>query len=278
RVRAGRRVDRLPRRRAHRRGRVLAAGRLRRDPGEVGQQQPVHVGALHRPAAEPDARSPARDRELHRGVDLRRAAGRRLARQPGSQRHALPAARGSVMRTAVVLGAAIVAAAAGAMPVRAQPVDVAAQIKLVEIQPAEMDRSTWKERRRDAARKLGQSKDKRAVAVLIKLAETETFDIIGEIAIEGLGNLGDAAAAPTLQRILADPARDKSQRDLAKKALGKLGTAAESGTGAGATGAGGRTGAAGAGATGAGAGTTGAGAAGAGATGAGATATAPADR
>src|SRR6185503_11620698 len=269
RVRAGRRVDRLPRRRAHRRGRVLAAGRLRRDPGEVGQQQPVHVGALHRPAAEPDARSPARDRELHRGVDLRRAAGRRLARQPGSQRHALPAARGSVMRTAVVLGAAIVAAAAGAMPVRAQPVDVAAQIKLVEAQPADMDRSTWKERRRDAARKLGQSKDKRAVPVLIKLAETETFDIIGEIAIEALGNLGDSAAAPTLQKILADPARDKSQRDLAKKALGKLGTDAVGATGAAkappaGTGARAPTSA---GAT--GTGTTGAGATGTGATGAG---------
>ena len=175
------------------------------------------------------------------------------------------------MRTAVVLGAALVAAAVGAAPAHGQPVDVAAQIKLVETQPADMDRSTWKERRRDAARKLGQSKDKRAVPVLIKLAETETFDIIGEIAIEGLGNLGDGAAAPTLQRILADPARDKAQRDLAKKALAKLGTDPGSGaakapppgngrtpTGTGATG----TGATGAGAAGTGTGTS-AGAAGA---------------
>jgi len=84
------------------------------------------------------------------------------------------------------------------------PADVPAQIKLVETQPADMDRSTWKERRRDAARKLGQSKDRRAVAVLIRLAETETFDIIGEIAIEGLGNLGDPAAVPTLQKIAAE--------------------------------------------------------------------------
>jgi hypothetical protein len=128
------------------------------------------------------------------------------------------------MRRAVVLGAALIAAGLGAAPVRAQPVDVAAQIKLIDTQPADMDRSTWKERRRDAARKLGQSKDRRAVPVLIKLAETETFDIIGEIAIEALGNLGDGAAVPTLQRILADPARDKNQRDLAKKALAKLGT------------------------------------------------------
>lgn len=126
--------------------------------------------------------------------------------------HAVGAAIGAAI---VMLGAAPAA--------RAQPSDTAAQIKLIENQPADMDRATWKERRRDAARKLGQSKDRRAVPVLIKLAETETFDIIGEIAIEGLGNLGDGAAAPTLQKIAADPARDKAQRDLARKALAKLG-------------------------------------------------------
>jgi hypothetical protein len=142
------------------------------------------------------------------------------------------------MRRAGVLGAALVAAAVSVAPVQAQPADVAAQIKLVETQPADIDRSTWKERRRDAARKLGQSKDRRAVPVLIKLAETETFDIIGEIAIEGLGNLGDPAAGPILQRIAADPARDRSQRDLAKKALGKLGTEPIGGARAPATGAG----------------------------------------
>ncbi|HEY5934673.1 MAG TPA: HEAT repeat domain-containing protein [Kofleriaceae bacterium] len=109
-----------------------------------------------------------------------------------------------------------------AAPVAAQPADVPALIKLVETQPADMDKSTWKEKRRDAARKLSQSKDKRAVPALVKLAETETFDIVGEIAIEGLGNIGDPAAAPVLQKIAADPKRDKAQRDLARKALGKL--------------------------------------------------------
>src|SRR5262249_59461232 len=112
---------------------------------------------------------------------------------------------------------------AAAAPAAAQPADVATQIKLIETQPAGMDRATWKDRRRDAARKLGQSKDRRAVAVLIKLAETETFDIIGEIAIEGLGNLGHPAAAPVLQRIVGDPSGDKSQKELARKALAKLG-------------------------------------------------------
>jgi hypothetical protein len=114
--------------------------------------------------------------------------------------------------------------AATIAPAAAQAPDVAAQIKLIDTQPADVDKATWKDRRRDAARKLGQSKDKRAVPVLIKLAETETFDIIGEIAIEALGNLGDAAAAPALQKIAADPKRDKATRDLARKALGKLGT------------------------------------------------------
>jgi hypothetical protein len=134
------------------------------------------------------------------------------------------------MRATALFGAAIVVAgiATAAAPAYAQPADVAGQIKLIETQPADMDRATWKDKRREAARKLGQSKDRRAVPVLIRLAETETFDIIGEIAIEGLGNLGDAAAVPTLQKIAADPSRDKAQKDLARKALAKLGTDARS--------------------------------------------------
>ncbi len=113
-----------------------------------------------------------------------------------------------------------IALASGAA--HAQPVDVPALQKLIETQPAGEDRSAWKEKRREAARKLGQSKDKRAVPVLIKLAETETFDIIGDIAIEGLGNLGDASAVPVLTKISNDATRDKATRDIAKKALGKL--------------------------------------------------------
>ncbi|HEX7842598.1 MAG TPA: HEAT repeat domain-containing protein, partial [Kofleriaceae bacterium] len=126
------------------------------------------------------------------------------------------------LRGAALL-AAVVAAMGSVSPAQAQPAEVAAQIKLIETQPADMDRATWKDRRRDAARKLAQSKDRRAVPVLIKLAETETFDIIGEIAIEGLGNLGDTAALPALQKIVADPSRDRSQKDLARKALARLG-------------------------------------------------------
>lgn len=105
----------------------------------------------------------------------------------------------------------------------AQPADVPALVKTIETQPTDMDKSTWKEKRREAARKLVASKDKRAIPVLIKLVETETFDIIGEIAIEGLGNFGDQSAVPALQKAANDAARDKATRDLAKKALAKLG-------------------------------------------------------
>jgi len=125
------------------------------------------------------------------------------------------------MRAVIVLLAVVVTAGVA----HAQPADVPALIKLIENQPADMDRSVWKEKRRDAAKKLVQAKDKRAVPVLIKLADGETFDIVGEVAIEGLGNLGDQSAVPTLQKIVNDPARDKGQRELARKALAKLGAA-----------------------------------------------------
>jgi HEAT repeat protein len=122
------------------------------------------------------------------------------------------------MRAAIVIVALSIAST-----VAAQPADVPGMIKFVDTQPSDMDRSTWKEKRRDVTRKLGQSKDKRATPLLMRLAETETFDVIGDIAIEGLGTLGDQSAVPTLQRVLADASRDKSSRELAKKSLNKLG-------------------------------------------------------
>ena len=127
------------------------------------------------------------------------------------------------MRTLLV----IVAIALCGRVVDAQPADVPALIKMIENEPSDMDRSTWKEKRREAAKKLAESKDKRALPVLIKLAESETFDIVGEIAIEGLGTLGDPGAIPTLQKIVGDTARDKGQRDLARKSLAKLGGGAQ---------------------------------------------------
>ena len=126
------------------------------------------------------------------------------------------------MRTLVV----VIAIALCGRVARAQSADVPGLIKLIENEPSDMDRSTWKEKRRDAARKLAETKDKRALPVLEKLAENETFDIIGDIAIEGLGTLGDPGAVPTLQKIVGDTAREKTQRDLARKSLAKLGASA----------------------------------------------------
>jgi len=64
----------------------------------------------------------------------------------------------------------------------ADTVDVPSLIKLIENQ-GDLDRPIWKEKRRDAAKKLVGVKDKKAVAELIHLTETETFDVIGEIAL-----------------------------------------------------------------------------------------------
>ncbi|HVV86102.1 MAG TPA: HEAT repeat domain-containing protein [Kofleriaceae bacterium] len=119
-----------------------------------------------------------------------------------------------------VVGAALVVLVAPA-PARAD--DVTSWISLIEKQPAGVDRATWKEERRDAARKLVASHDRRAVPVMITLAQNETFDIIGEVAIEGLGTLGDPDAIPVLEAIAADASRDREQRDLARKSLAKLG-------------------------------------------------------
>ncbi len=125
-------------------------------------------------------------------------------------------------RPRYALVAAAVAAVAAPRSAAAQA-DIASLIAVIEKQPAGVDRALWKEQRRDAARKLIIGGDRKAVPVLIRLAEGESFDIIGEIAIEGLGRFGDPAAIPALERIAADNSRDRAQRELARKALAKLG-------------------------------------------------------
>ncbi len=244
-VRRGRRAHRLSRRRSHARGGLLAARRLRRDSGTIDRgQQCIRLRPMHRSDRRPRRRGGgARDR-LHRRLDVRRAQGRRLTGSTERRPDPLLLDRGAELVRAVVVVGVALAVLIGAGRAHAQPADVPGLIKLITDQPADMDRSTWKEKRRDAARKLAETKDKRATPVLTKLAESETFDIIGEIAIEGLGTLGDQDAVPTLQRIAADSSRDKDQRDLARKALAKLGAAElpPGATGGGTTGGSGDTG------------------------------------
>jgi hypothetical protein len=128
-----------------------------------------------------------------------------------------------LVATVLGLGSIAISSTIDGNSASAQPTDVVAMIKFIEQKPDDMDRTEWKEKRRDVARKLGASKDKRAVPALAKLADEETFDIVGEVAIEALGQIGDASAAPTLQKIIADAGRDKRQKDLAAKSLAKLG-------------------------------------------------------
>ena len=96
-------------------------------------------------------------------------------------------------------------------------------IALVASKPDGMDRDEWREKRRDAARRLGQLGDRRAVPALIQVVKSEAFDVVGEIAIEALGKIGDARAAPVLQMVIDDPSRDRYVRSAAKKALARTG-------------------------------------------------------
>jgi hypothetical protein len=98
-------------------------------------------------------------------------------------------------------------------------------IAVVQRKPDGMDRETWKEKRRAAARELGKLGDKRAVPALIRVVETEQFDVVGEISIEALGQLGDKRAAPALKAVIDDPSRDRYVREAAQRALKRVGGA-----------------------------------------------------
>ncbi len=124
---------------------------------------------------------------------------------------------------ALILAASVAMAALVPRSAAAKEPTVDELIELIGTKPRGMDRGSWKEERRDAARKLGRLGDKRAVPVLIEIVETEDFDAIAEIAIEALGKLGDDSAIPALQAVHADKSRDRYVRNLAAKALSQLG-------------------------------------------------------
>jgi len=128
----------------------------------------------------------------------------------------------------IVVGLAIALCSAGDL--RAQDdksARVTELISVLEGQPKGAAAQDWKEQRREAARELGLLDDPRAVPALIRIVETEEFDIVGEIAIKSLGQLGDERAVGPLRRVAADPSRDRDQREAARKALKRLGAAAE---------------------------------------------------
>ncbi len=106
---------------------------------------------------------------------------------------------------------------------------IASLIELVRRRPDGKDRDKWRDERRDAARELGDSGDKRAVPVLIQVVKDEQFDAVGEIAIVALGKLGDTSAVPVLQSVADDSSRDRFVRQAARDALRQLGSDANGG-------------------------------------------------
>ncbi len=100
---------------------------------------------------------------------------------------------------------------------------VSALIQVVKERPAGVDRETWREDRRDAARELGSLGDTKAVPALIEIVRSESFDAVSGIAIVSLGKLGDARAIPILKQVAADPSRDSFSRSAARDSLEKLG-------------------------------------------------------
>jgi hypothetical protein len=96
-------------------------------------------------------------------------------------------------------------------------------LRLLSKKPRGMTKETWLEQRREAARELGRLKDKRAVPLLLKIISKERFDVILEIGIDALGEIGDKRAVEPLRKLLHDPSLDSYVRDAVAGALRKLG-------------------------------------------------------
>ncbi|MCC6746510.1 MAG: HEAT repeat domain-containing protein [Deltaproteobacteria bacterium] len=100
-------------------------------------------------------------------------------------------------------------------------------LRLLKARPRGMSADTWREQRREAARELGRLKEKRAVPTLLAIIAKERFDVILEIAIDALGEMGDRRAVEPLKALLHDPALDAYVRDAVAGALKKLGAGAK---------------------------------------------------
>ena len=95
-------------------------------------------------------------------------------------------------------------------------------LQLLKSRPRGMSRDTWREQRREAARELGRFKERRAVPTLLQIIKRERFDVILEIAIDALGEIGDPRAVGPLKNLLKDPSLDAYVRDAAASAMRKL--------------------------------------------------------
>lgn len=95
-------------------------------------------------------------------------------------------------------------------------------LKLLKRRPRGMTKARWLKQRREAARELGKTKERRAVPILLRIVRKERFDVILEIAIDALGEIGDRRAVEPLERLLNDPSLDSYVRDAVAGALKKL--------------------------------------------------------
>lgn len=133
--------------------------------------------------------------------------------------------------------ASVLVAVAGlaATPSAAQaPTATAAQqrealLELLQRRPRSVEVEAWRAQRRDAARELGRLREPRAVPTLLSIVAAERFDVILELAIEALGNIGDRRAVEPLRALLSDPSLDAYVREATASALGKLGAPVASG-------------------------------------------------
>jgi hypothetical protein len=125
-----------------------------------------------------------------------------------------------VLRT---LASLALTAAAALMPASAQAAPVDEKIALLRSRPTGMDEAEWKKKRREVAAELGDIRSKEATDALIEIVETERYDAVLSIAIQGLGKQGDVRAIEPLQKIHADRSIDTFVREEARAAIVALG-------------------------------------------------------
>lgn len=88
--------------------------------------------------------------------------------------------------------------------------------------PTKMSQNSCLEVRRNAVRELGRMKEKRAVPILLNIVNKERFDVILELAIDALGEIGDSRAVAPLKKLSQDQSVDTYVREAINTALKKL--------------------------------------------------------
>jgi HEAT repeats len=99
-------------------------------------------------------------------------------------------------------------------------------ISVLRARPTGMEETEWRKRRREIAATLGDLRTRESTDALIEIVETERYDAVLSIAIEGLGKHGDLRAVVPLQKVYADRSLDTFVREGAAAALKALGAPA----------------------------------------------------